>query len=126
MRRPCSHIIAAGALMAVLAGCSDSTDPDDDPLPDNAATAVGLTERDNVEASFDAFLPARLLQPLSTGPAEDPCVVASAPADTDGDGVPDKDDPAPLDPAIPGTPAPGIGSGRQNRRASRRRTPAAA
>jgi hypothetical protein len=87
MRRPCRHILAAGAL--ALAACGDSTDPDDDPLPDNAATAVGLTVRDNVEASLDAFFPARLLQPFSTGPADDPCVTPSSSAETDGDGVPD-------------------------------------
>ncbi len=89
MRRPCSHILAAGILVATLAACGDSTDPDDDPLPDNAATAVGLTVRDNVEASLDAFFPARMLQPLGTGAADDPCVAPSSPADTDGDGVPD-------------------------------------
>jgi hypothetical protein len=89
MRRSCSHILATGALALALAACSDSTDPDDDPLPDNAATAVGLTVRDNVEASLDAFVPARLLQPFSTGPADDPCVTPSSPADGDGDGVPD-------------------------------------
>jgi hypothetical protein len=89
MRRPCRHILAAGALAMALAACGDSTAPDNDPLPDNAATAVGLTVRDNVEASLDAFLPARLLQPLSTGPADDPCVTPSSSAETDGDGVPD-------------------------------------
>ncbi len=89
MRRSCSHIFAAGVLAAVLVACSDSTDPDDDPLPDNAATAVGLTVRDNVESSLDAFFPARLLQPFSTGPANDPCVTPSSSAETDGDGVPD-------------------------------------
>ena len=89
MRRSCSHIFAAGTLAAVLIACSDSTDPDDDPLPDNAATAVGLTVRDNVESSLDAFFPARLLQPFSTGPADDPCVTPSSSAETDGDGVPD-------------------------------------
>jgi hypothetical protein len=89
MRRPCSHILAAGLLLAVAAACSDSTDPDNDPLPGNAATAVGLTVRDNVEASLDAFFPARLLQPLSTGAADDPCVAPSSSSDTDGDGVPD-------------------------------------
>jgi hypothetical protein len=87
MRRPCRHILAAGAIAAVLAACGDSTAPD--PLPDNAATAVGLTVQDNVEASLDAFFPARLLQPFSTGPADDPCVTPSSSAETDGDGVPD-------------------------------------
>lgn len=87
--RPCRFTLALGALALGLGACGDSTDPDDDPLPDNAATAVGLTVRDNVEAAFDAFLPARLLQPLSTGSANDPCVTATAPTDTDGDGVPD-------------------------------------
>ncbi len=89
MRPPCLHILAAGAFAAALAACGDSTDPDDDPLPDNAATAVGLTVRDNVEASLDAFFPARLLQPFSTGPANDPCVTPSSSTDGDGDGVPD-------------------------------------
>jgi len=89
MRRLCSHILAAGALAAVLAACGDSSAPDGDPLPDNAATAVGLTVRDNAEASLDAFFPARLLQPFSTGPADNPCVTPSSSTDADGDGVPD-------------------------------------
>jgi hypothetical protein len=89
MRRPCRHILAAGVLVAVLAACGDSTDPDDDPLPDNAGTAVGLVVSDNVEASLDALFPARLLQPFGTGPADDPCVTPSSSAETDGDGVPD-------------------------------------
>ena len=87
--RPCTYMLALGALAAGLTACGDSTDPDDDPLPDNAATAVGLTVRDNVEANLDAFYPARLFQPLSTGAAQAPCATASSPADTDGDGVPD-------------------------------------
>ena len=87
--RPCTYALVLGALVAGLTACGDSTDPDADPLPDNAATAVGLTVRDNVEASIDAFYPARLFQPLSTGVAQAPCVTASSPADTDGDGVPD-------------------------------------
>lgn len=87
--RPCRHILAAGVLAAVLLACGDSNDPNDDPLPDNAATAVGLTVRDNVEASLDAFFPARLLQPFSTGPANDPCVTPSSTTETDGDGVRD-------------------------------------
>jgi hypothetical protein len=89
MRRSCRPILAAGALALALSACGDSSAPDDDPLPDNAATAVGLTVRDNVEASLDAFFPARLLQPFSTGPADDPCVTPSSSAETDGDGVPD-------------------------------------
>jgi hypothetical protein len=87
--RPCRYMFVLGLLAAGLAACGDSTDPDDDPLPDNAATAVGLTVRDNVEASLDAFYPARLLQPLTTGAAQEPCTTATTPADTDGDGVPD-------------------------------------
>ncbi len=86
--RPCRYVLALSALAIGLAACGDSTDPDDDPLPDNAATAVGLTVRDMVEASFDAFLPARLLQPLGTGPIDDPCVTPSSSTDTDGDGIP--------------------------------------
>ena len=70
--RPCRSVLVLCALAAGLSACGDSTDPDDDPLPDNAATAVGLTVRDNVEASLDAFYPARLFQPLSTGAASDP------------------------------------------------------
>ena len=89
MRRPCHHTLTAATLALTLVACGDSTDPDDDPLPDNAATAVGLTVRDNVEASLDAFFPTRLLQPFSTGNAVEPCVTPSSPTDTDGDGVPD-------------------------------------
>jgi hypothetical protein len=88
MRRPCSHILTAGTLALALAACGDSTDPDADPLPDNAATAVGLTVRDNVEASLDAFFPPRLLQPFSTAAAISPCVTPTSSADGDGDGVP--------------------------------------
>ena len=88
--RPCRYILVLSTIALGLWACGDSTDPDDDPLPDNAATAVGLTVRDNVEASLDAFFPQRLLQPLSIGPAADPCATASAPGDTDGDGVPDE------------------------------------
>ena len=87
--RQCRYTLVVSALALGLWACGDSTDPDDDPLPDNAGTAVGLTVRDNVEASFDAFFAPRLLQPLSFGPAGDPCATASSPADTDGDGVPD-------------------------------------
>jgi hypothetical protein len=90
MGRTCRYILAAGALALVLGACGDSTDPDQDPLPDNAATAVGLTVRDNVEASLDAFFPKRLLQPLTTGEAADPCVTPSSTSDSDGDGVPDE------------------------------------
>ncbi len=87
--RPRGYFLILAILSTGLTACGDSTDPDDDPLPDNAATAVGLTVRDNLEASLDGFYPARLLQPLTTGAAQDPCATASAPADTDGDGVPD-------------------------------------
>jgi hypothetical protein len=87
--RPCRYTLALGTFALGLWACGDSNAPDDDPLPNNAGTAVGVTVRDNVEASFDAFFPPRLLQPLSFGPAADPCATASAPGDTDGDGVPD-------------------------------------
>ena len=92
MRFPCRRILTAGvvAAAATLAACGDSSAPDDDPLPDNAATAVGLTVRDNVEASLDAFYPVRLLQPFTTGAVDDPCVNPSAATDSDGDGVPDE------------------------------------
>ena len=88
--RPCRYTLLLGIIALGLWACGDSNGPDDDPLPDNAGTAVGLTVRDNVEASFDAFFPSRLLQPLSFGPATEPCATASAPGDTDGDGVPDE------------------------------------
>ena len=89
MRRHCRYMLAASVLAAALTACSDSTDPDADPLPDNAGTAVGLTVRDNVESSLDAFFPPRLLQPYSTGAASDPCVTPTSSVDADGDGVPD-------------------------------------
>jgi hypothetical protein len=62
-------MLAASVLAAALAACSDSTDPDADPLPDNAGTAVGLTVRDNVESSLDAFFPPRLLQLVTRLPS---------------------------------------------------------
>jgi hypothetical protein len=88
MRRPRPDLLAASAFAVFLAACGDSTGSND-PLPNNAATAVGLTVHDNVEASLDALFPARLLQPFSTGPADDPCVTPSSTTDADGDGVPD-------------------------------------
>jgi hypothetical protein len=81
--------LAATLLVAALAACGDSTDPDEDPLPDNAGTAVGLTVRDNVESSLDAFFPPRLFQPFSTGATDAPCATPSSTAETDGDGIPD-------------------------------------
>ncbi|HEY7479978.1 MAG TPA: hypothetical protein VH680_05645 [Gemmatimonadales bacterium] len=90
MCRSRRHILTASIFAAVLTACSDSSAPDNDPLPNNGATAVGLTVRDNVEASLDAFFPRRLLQPFTTGAASDPCVTPSTVADTDGDGVPDE------------------------------------
>jgi hypothetical protein len=83
-------MLIAAVFATVLTACSDSSAPDNDPLPNNGATAVGLTVRDNVESSLDAFFPRRLLQPFSTGAASDPCVTPSSVADTDGDGVPDE------------------------------------
>ena len=88
--RPCRYMLVLGAIALGLWACGDSSAPDDDPLPDNAATAVGLTVGVNVEASLDAFYPVRLLQPFTTGVVDDPCVNPSAATDSDGDGVPDE------------------------------------
>ena len=85
---PCRHTVTLAVLVLALGACGDSNDPGDDPLPNDAATAVGLTVRDNIEAAFDGFHPRRLLEPLSTGVADEPCVTPSAATDTDGDGIP--------------------------------------
>jgi hypothetical protein len=53
---------------------------------------VGLTLRDEVEATASALTLSTSLTPIGTSrtPAStDPCVVSSTPGDTDGDGVPD-------------------------------------
>jgi hypothetical protein len=53
---------------------------------------IGLTIRDEVEATVNALTLSTSLTPIGTSrtPAStDPCVVSSTPLDTDGDGVPD-------------------------------------
>lgn len=53
---------------------------------------IGLTIRDEVEATISALSLSSSLTPIGTSrtPAStDPCVVSSTPLDTDGDGVPD-------------------------------------
>ena len=77
--------VRALALAAVVAGCGDSGGPDSGPLPDDATRAVGLTARDEVEASLDALTVPTLLGPYGAAAA---CVNPSDPADADGDGVP--------------------------------------
>lgn len=87
MPRPCTHMPAL-ALAALLAACGDSSGPND-PLPNEATSAIGLTLRDEVEASLDALTLPTQLEPLGAQ-LEEPCTVASDPADGDGDGVPDQ------------------------------------
>ena len=80
MRRPI-HLPAVALAALFAAACSDSGGPGSGPLP----SAVGLTARDEVEASSDAFTVPTQLAPYG---AAEGCVDPSDPADTDGDGIP--------------------------------------
>ena len=87
MPRPCIHIPAL-ALAALLAACGDSNGPDGGPLPDGVAGAIGVTVRDEVEASLDALTLPTQLEPLGSE-LEESCAAPSDAAETDGDGIPD-------------------------------------
>jgi hypothetical protein len=84
MRRP-THLPAVALAALLAAACGDSGGPDSGPLPNDATSAVGLTARDEVEASLDAFTVPTQLAPYG---AAEGCVDPSDPADTDGDGIP--------------------------------------
>jgi hypothetical protein len=79
--------VCAIALAALVAACGDSGGPDTGPLPDDATRAIGLTARDEVEASLDALTVPTLLAPYGAAAA---CVPPSNPEDTDGDGIPNQ------------------------------------
>jgi hypothetical protein len=85
MRRPGQLFLLAGLALAVA--CGDSGGPDTGPLPDDATHAIGLTIRDEVEASLDALAVPTQLAPYGVQ-VDQPCAEPSDPADTDGDGVP--------------------------------------
>ncbi len=74
-------------LAALAAACGDSGGPDPGPLPNDATDAVGLTIRDEVEASLDALTVPTQLAPYGVQ-ADQLCADPSDPEDTDGDGVP--------------------------------------
>jgi hypothetical protein len=78
---------SALAAAALVTACGDSGGPDSGPLPNDATAAVGLTARDEVEASLDALTLPSQLAPYGAS-AEQPCAEASDPEDTDGDGIP--------------------------------------
>jgi hypothetical protein len=84
MRRP-THLPAVALAALLAAACGDSGGPDSGPLPNDATSAVGLTARDEVEASLDALTVPTQLAPYG---AAEGCVDPSDPADTDGDGIP--------------------------------------
>ena len=59
---------------------------------DQVTPDVGLTIRDEVEATASALTLSTTLTPIGTTrtpPSSDPCVGSSTPGDSDGDGVPD-------------------------------------
>jgi hypothetical protein len=85
MRRPGQLCLLAG--LALAAACGDSGSPDTGPLPDDATDAIGLTIRDEVEASLDALAVPTQLAPYGVQ-VDQLCAEPSDPADTDGDGVP--------------------------------------
>jgi len=88
MTEPCHRRrlpVTVFVLAALVAACGDSGGPDTGPLPNDATSAVGLTVRDEVEASVDALAVPSQLAPYGAAAA---CVDPSDPADTDGDGIP--------------------------------------
>jgi hypothetical protein len=89
--RPGLALIALTAL--ITAACGDSLTTGNSALPNGATDDIGLTARDEVEASVSALTLPGSLDPLGTAPAPTaytpPCVTPSTPADSDGDGVPD-------------------------------------
>ncbi len=79
--------LAVLVLAALAAACGDSGGPDPGPLPNDGTDAVGLTIRDEVEASLDARTVPTQRAPYG-GEADQRCADPSDPEDTDGDGVP--------------------------------------
>src|SRR6476659_7936025 len=85
MRRRTDVVVLV--LAALAAACGDSGGPDTGPPPDDATAAVGLTIRDEAEASLAALTVPTQLAPY--GVDLDPlCAEPADPEDTDGDGVP--------------------------------------
>ena len=85
MRRPSQLFLLAGLTLA--AACGDSGGPDTGPLPDDATHAIGLTVRDEVEASLDALTVPTQLAPYGVS-VDQLCAEPADPEDADGDGVP--------------------------------------
>lgn len=89
MRRRWTCFAILAAVTGSLSACGDSTNPAD-ALPDGAVGAIGLTTRDDLEATLDALTVASLIRPLATSPTgQAACVTPSSSLDSDGDGVPD-------------------------------------
>ncbi|HKU60679.1 MAG TPA: hypothetical protein VJQ44_05625 [Gemmatimonadales bacterium] len=79
--------LALAALAALVAACGDSSSPGSGPLPDDATDAIGLTIRDEIEASLDALTLPTQLAPYGVT-VDQLCADPSDPEDTDGDGIP--------------------------------------
>src|SRR3954451_17130979 len=79
---PGQLFLLAGLALAVA--CGDSGGPDTGPLPDDATDAIGLTIRDEVEASLDALAVPTQLAPYGVQ-VDQLCAEPSDPEDTDGD-----------------------------------------
>ena len=77
--------VLAIAAAAALAACHESTTPDSG-LSEEQTAAVGITARDEVEASLDALTLSTLLAPVGD---DTPCATPSSATDSDGDGIPD-------------------------------------
>lgn len=77
----------------MVTGCGDDLTTGNSVLPNGAAEDIGVTARDEVEASLSALTLTSSLDPLGVAQAptspNPPCVTPSTPTDSDGDGVPD-------------------------------------
>jgi hypothetical protein len=78
------HMTLSASLLLAAAACGDDSNGPNGPA---ARNDIGEMARDEVEAALDALTLPTTLAPLNVGGP--PCVTPSAPADTDGDGIPE-------------------------------------
>ena len=92
-RRARARLLAITLTTLTTIACGDDLTTGNSALPNGAVDDIGITMRDEVEASLSALTLTSSLDPLGvarapTSPAL-ACVNSSTPEDSDGDGVPD-------------------------------------